>query len=187
VEIKEKPLTSRSHLELLHATGLVPLLIRIICLPFLVLCSWVLVGSVSYFITGGDLGTNLKEPREFGLRAIAGILALVLLITLFIGVWFWQNWIYLDPTTRELVFKHRGICGVSWRKLNAVDAAYVAIKRTGVLSRSYEVLLVYADGSTEPLTSTGAEQFAHEVANRIAAAINKPLRMSGTARKAGAK
>jgi len=187
VEIKEKPLTARSRLELLHATGRVPWLIRIICLPFLVLCSWVLVGSVSYFITSGDLGTDLNEPREFGLRAIAGILALVLLITLFIGVWFWQNWIYLDPTTQDLVFKHRGIFGISWRRLNSVDVAYVAIKRTGVFSRSWKVLLVYADGRTASLTGTGAERMAQEVARRIARAINKPLRMPETVRKACAK
>ena len=36
-------------------------MIRIICLSFLVFCSWVLVGTVSYFITGEDLGIHLKE------------------------------------------------------------------------------------------------------------------------------
>ncbi len=184
VEEKEKHPPSQSDLQLLHATGRVPLLIRIICLSFLVFCSWVLVGTVSYFITGEDLGIHLKESPHLGLWSVAGILALVLLITLFIGVWFWQNWIYLDPASRGLVFKHRGIFGISWRRLNAVDAAYVAIKRTGVLSSSWEVLLVFGDGRTERLTSTGGEQFVQDVADRIAAAINKPLRMPETARKA---
>ena len=184
VEEKEKHPPSQSDLQLLHATGRVPLLVRIVCLPFLVFCFWALIGTVSYFITGWDVGINLNEPHQFGFRAAAGILALVLLITLFVGVWFWQNWIYLDTATRGLVFKHRGIFGISWRRLNAVDAAYVAIKRTGVLSSSWEVLLVFGDGRTERLTSTGGEQFVQDVADRIAAAINKPLRMPQTARKA---
>ncbi len=173
--------------QLLYATGRVSLFVRMISLPFLGLCSWVLIGTVSYLVTGDDLGINLKEPHEFGLRTVAGILALALLVALFVGVWFWQYWIYVDPTTRELIFKHRGILGISWRRLNSADATYIAIQPTGVLSRGWDILLVYADGRTERLTRISVGRIAQEVTNRIAAAIDKPVRMPESARKAAMK
>jgi hypothetical protein len=46
MEEKQQHVTPLSELQLLHSTGVAPLVLRIVSLPFLIFCSWVLIGIV---------------------------------------------------------------------------------------------------------------------------------------------
>jgi hypothetical protein len=153
----------------------VPLILRIVTLPFAVL------GILVCYLSIHDGGAKLAHGNPLVAFALAALLVLV-----FVQLWFWRVWILWDGEQGVLVRKHRGLFGVS-RKLTQVrDIAQVYVRRVSIRATvSWDVGLTLVSGQRQWLTRIHDEQAARQLASALCDAMAKPQAPdpSGSSRK----
>ena len=134
---ESKSVDSRS--DILWTSGPVPVWIRLITLPFLAGVLWVVgIGIVDRVASIGDRSMDVS---------IGGLIASGVLAVFLAGLWFWNNWVYLDPPGEALVLEHRGLLGSRRRIIRIAEMRAISLHAGSIrASHFWDVSIVTANG-----------------------------------------
>lgn len=150
--------------RLIYDTGPIPLLVRIMTLPFAAM------GVMVLYLILRDGALRVAYGRT-----LIGFVASALLVLLFVKLWFWRSSILFDAEQRALVQRHRGLFGVSDRRTPASEVAQIVLRPGRMRARQFwDVYLVLTSGRRGWLARLDDEQQAHQLARVLAEALGVP-------------
>jgi hypothetical protein len=165
--------------QLLYTSGRVPLVIRLILLPFagLALCAmWMIARDML-----GQQGFWNRSPND-RLPPVVVFLLVAGLFLMFLGPWLWTNWLVFDRERQLLVMFHRGFLGTRrWFTVPISEISHLEMKFGTIRATCFwDVSMVRTGGRRYFLTRSyvGREDPPpHEEVNRIARPIERPVQL----------
>jgi hypothetical protein len=151
---------------MLHDSGSVPLIVRIVTLPFAAL------GVVACYLIARDGGTRSDPTHGHPLVAFA---VAALLVLFFVELWFWRAWILFDGERGALVRKHRGLFGVSYKRTPVIDIVQVYVRPVHIRAQlSWDIGVVLGSGERQWLTRLADEPEAKQLARSLCEVLGRP-------------